>query len=324
MNSKDDSDALSQVAVVSKSEIAAGIFSFELCEPAGRELPAFTPGSHISVRAPNGLLRKYSLCNDATERHRYVIAIKRDAGGRGGSVDLVDGTAVGSTLLVSAPRNDFPLLESAGDYIFVAGGIGITPIVAMIRQAKAWGKPFRLYYCTRSLEATAFAAELMSPAFKDHVTIHHDGGDPARAFDFWPVFEKPKAQYVYCCGPRPLMDAVRDMTGHWPTSAIHFESFADVAPARADDREFTVHVAGSESAISVPPGTTILAALRREGYKLASSCESGTCGTCRTKLLAGEADHRDFVLSEAERAGAIMICVSRALSSELVLELEAK
>jgi phthalate 4,5-dioxygenase reductase component len=267
-------------------------------------------------------MRKYSLCNGATEHDRYVIAVKREAEGRGGSVCLVDGTALGDTLLISTPRNDFPLVESKGGYIFIAGGIGITPIMPMIRQVKATGGRFNLYYCTRSLEATAFAAELTSPELQTQAVIHHDGGDPARSFDFWAALEKPKGQHVYCCGPRPLMDSVRDMTGHWPNSAIHFESFVDAPPARADDREFMVRVSGSEGGIAVPPGTTILQALRREGHKVASSCESGSCGTCRTRLIAGEADHRDFVLPETERANTIMICVSRAKSAELVIELE--
>src|SRR5262249_19045152 len=130
-----------------------------------------------------------------------------------------------------------------------------------------------------------------------------------------------KGQHVYCCGPRPLMDAVRDMSGHWSSSAIHFESFADAAPVKSGDKAFHVRVAGTQRAILVPPGVTILESLRREGYQVASSCASGTCGTCRTNLIAGEADHRDLVLSECERESMIMICVSRANSPELVIAL---
>ncbi len=316
-----DRDSLTPLVIDAKSEIAAGIFSFELRDPSGRPLTPFTPGSHLLIQVPNGSLRKYSLCNDCAEPHRYVIAVKREEGGRGGSISLADETAAGDTLAVSAPRNDFPLVESRGGYIFIAGGIGITPIMAMIRHVKAAGTRFNLYYCTRSPDATAFASELTSPEFRSQTLIHHDGGDPARSLDLWPVLEKPKGQHVYCCGPRPLMDAVKDMTGHWPAASIHFESFADGAPVRPEDREFAVRVAGSDRRIAVPPGTTILEALRREGYTVPSSCESGSCGTCRTKLIAGEPDHRDFVLPDGERHHAIMICVSRAHSSELVIEL---
>jgi phthalate 4,5-dioxygenase reductase subunit len=317
----ENSDGLSPLIIASKSEVATGAFSFELRDPQGRNLAPFTPGAHLAIRVPNGLFRKYSLCNDASERDRFVITVKREAGGRGGSVSLVDDTARGDLLFASAPRNAFPLLPSPRGYIFIAGGIGITPVMSMIRQVENTATPFKLYYCTRSREVTAFADELTSPGLKPHVSIHYDEGDPARSLDLWPVLEKPGGQHVYCCGPRPLMDAVKDMIGHWPASAIHFESFADQAPVKADDREFTVRIVGVDKVITVPQGTTILEALRRDGFQVPSSCESGSCGTCRTKLVRGKPDHRDFVLSEADRVSAIMICVSRARSDELVLEL---
>ncbi|HZV20024.1 MAG TPA: PDR/VanB family oxidoreductase, partial [Hyphomicrobiales bacterium] len=310
MNGEESSSDLFPAVIAAKSEIAAGIFGFELRDPSHAELPEFTPGAHLSVRVPNGFIRKYSLCNSASERDRYLIAVKKEADGRGGSASLVDESKAGDTLLISAPRNDFPLVESRGGYIFIAGGIGITPIMSMIRTLQQGGRRFRLYYCTRSPEETAFAEELAAPELKSRILIHHDGGDPARFLDLWPILERPQGQHVYCCGPRPLMDAVRDMTGHWPSSAIHFESFADAAPVKPDDREFFVRIAGSDKVIPVPPGTTILQALRREGYKTVSSCESGSCGTCRTRLIAGEPDHRDLVLSEAQRGRFIMICVS--------------
>jgi phthalate 4,5-dioxygenase reductase component len=314
-------EELLPVAIAAKREIAAGIFSFELRHPAGLDLPPFTAGAHISVCTPNGLRRKYSLCNSPGEHSRYVIAVKRESSGRGGSISLVDGAHAGGTLFVTPPKNNFALGPSRAGYIFIAGGIGITPVMSMIRHTMQQGERTGLYYLTRSQEVTAFRAELTSEDFKTIARIHHDGGDPAKAFDLWPMLEKPKGQQVYCCGPRTLMEAVRDMTGHWPGSAIHFESFTDGATPRPNDRDFAVRIFGSEKTIPVPKGTTILEALRREGYSLPSSCESGSCGTCRTALISGEADHRDFVLSEAERTGAIMICVSRALSDELVLDL---
>jgi phthalate 4,5-dioxygenase reductase component len=321
MSVSKDQDDLSPAVIASKSEIAAGIFSFELHHPSGLDLRPFSPGSHLSVRVPSGAMRKYSMCNDAGESHRYVIAVKRDEAGRGGSVSLTDRTAPGDTLLISKPRNDFPLVESRGGYVFIAGGIGITPIMSMIRHVKNTGERFKLYYCTRSQEATAFREELTSVAFNANTLIHHDNGEESSSLDLWPVLEKPKGQHVYCCGPRPLMDAVRDMTGHWPATAIHFESFVDAAPESANDQEFKVRVSGSPKTIVVPPGVSILEALRKEGYEIASSCESGSCGTCRTKLLSGIPDHRDFVLPQEERGRFIMLCVSRAKSGELVIEL---
>ncbi len=307
--------------VVTRSEpVADGIQLIELRDPAGAALPAFSPGSHLSVRVPNGSLRNYSLCSDPADTSRYQIAVKRDEKGRGGSVSLVDGARTGSTLAVSQPCNLFELV-AAPSYIFVAGGIGITPILSMTHWIRAHGdKPFRLYYLTRSAESTAFLSDLCGGDLRDRVVIHHDAGVAENAFDLWPVFEEPTRAHIYCCGPRPLMDAVRDMTGHWPTSQVHFEDFgSDLVRPRADDAPFTVRLASSGATLTVPVGTTILEAMRSHGLQSASSCESGTCGTCRTTLLSGEADHRDMVLSQAERRGAIMVCVSRG-KGELVLD----
>jgi len=309
---------------VARTEPAAdGIQLFELRPLDGGALPAFAPGSHIAVQTPGGAMRNYSLSNDPHERDRYVIAVKREEQGRGGSVALVERVRAGDTIQIAPPRNLFELVTSAPSYIFVAGGIGITPILSMIRYVRASGdKPFHLYYLTRSPGQTAFLEELAKPEFAGRVTIHHDEGDPEKAFDLWPVFEEPSKAYIYCCGPRPLMDAVRDMTGHWPMSAVHFEDFgSDLVRPRADDVPFNIQVGRGGPILEVPVGTTILETVRAHGRRMPSSCESGTCGTCRTGLLAGEADHRDLVLTEAERKDAIMICVSRAKSDVLVLDL---
>ena len=302
--------------------IADGIHLFELRNPGGHELPEFTSGAHISITVPNGSVRKYSLCNDPVERNRYVIAVKRETSGRGGSISLIDDVKVGDRLKVIAPGNDFRLPRGVQNFLFVAGGIGITPIMSMIRHLRSTeGKKFRLYYCTRSPEVTAFCDELSAPEFKGRVTIHHDQGDPTKALDLWPILERRKnLEHLFCCGPRPLMQTVRDMTGHWSPSSVHFEAFSEPEKTQANDKAFTVRLARSSQVIEVTVGTTILEALRAKGYEAPSSCESGTCGTCRTKLLAGEADHRDLVLTEGERAHNIMICVSRARSPELVID----
>lgn len=309
---------------VARSEAAAdGIQLFELHDPSGSELPEFTPGSHLSVRVPNGSLRNYSIASDPAERGHYVIAVKREEGGRGGSISLIERVRPGDTLEISEPRNLFELAANAPSYIFVAGGIGITPILSMIHHVRATGsKPFRLYYLTRSEAGTAFLPELSAPELKGKVVIHHDQGEPSKAYDLWPVFATPtKSTYFYCCGPRPLMDGVRDMTGHWPASQVHFEDFGfDLVRPRADDTPFTVRLARNGAVLTVPVGVTIMEVMRTHGLRVPSSCESGTCGTCRTKLLAGEPDHRDLVLSEGERRDSIMVCVSRAKSAELLLD----
>jgi phthalate 4,5-dioxygenase reductase subunit len=167
---------------------------------------------------------------------------------------------------------------------------------------------------------TAFREELGGPEFRGQVTIHHDHGDPGKSFDLWPVFEQPKGQQIYCCGPRALMEAVRDMTGHWSSAAVHFEAFNEPPRTTAADKPFKVRLARSGGVVDIPVGTTILEALRAHGVEVPSSCESGTCDTCRTRLLEGEADHRDLVLAEHERADHIMVCVSRACSDEIVID----
>jgi phthalate 4,5-dioxygenase reductase subunit len=315
-------DAMIPLRITSVTDAAEDIRSFELVHPDGAELPPFTPGSHVKVKVPNGLIRKYSLCNDPADRSRYVITVKRDRNGQGGSVSLCDNAKVGDTLLTSMPDNAFPLADNAPGYIFVAGGIGITPILSMIRSfGELPPAPWKLYYFSRTPEMTAFRDELKSPDIGGKVIIHHDHGDPAKSYDLWPVLERPTGAHIYCCGPQGLMDAVRDMSGHWPHSNVHFESFNEGGTPQADDKPFTVRLAKSNKTFVVPVGQTILSVLREGGCDVASSCESGTCGSCRTGLVSGEVDHRDFVLMDDEMDTNIMICVSRAKSDEIVLDL---
>ncbi|MGE5772338.1 MAG: PDR/VanB family oxidoreductase [Hyphomicrobiales bacterium] len=307
--------------VTRNEEIADGIHLLEFRDPAGNQLPEFTAGAHIAVRVPNGMLRKYSLCNDPAEHDRYQIAVKRDISGRGGSCSLIDDVRAGAELMVTAPVNDFALPPRAQDFLFIAGGIGVTPIMAMIRQVMAEGKHFRLFYCSRSPETTAFREELSAQHFKNTVTIHYDQGDASRSLDLRPILaERKNREHLYCCGPRPLMEAVRAMTDHWSPTAVHFEAFSDAETHKAGDKPFKVRLAHSGEVLDVPTTKTILEVLRDHGLDVPSSCETGTCGTCRTKLLAGEADHRDLVLAEHERKDTIMICVSRAHSEEITID----
>jgi phthalate 4,5-dioxygenase reductase component len=312
---------MTPLRVARAEPLAEGIHRFDFRHPQGAPLPPFTAGAHVTVTAPNGSVRKYSLCNDPAETDRYVIAVKRDPLGRGGSVSLVDGTRPGDLVEVSQPHNAFELIANAPGYVFIAGGIGIAPIMSMVRSLAATAARFRLYYCTRAAKQAAFLDELRAAALGGKVTIHHDHGDPARALDLWPLLERPTRDHVYCCGPRAMLESVRDMTGHWSPGAIHMESFLDAgAAARPEDRAFTVVLAKSGARVEVPPGISILEALRSRGHEAPSSCEAGTCGTCRTQLLEGRADHRDLVLTDHERGTQIMLCVSRALTAEIVID----
>ncbi|MEJ2375146.1 MAG: PDR/VanB family oxidoreductase [Pseudolabrys sp.] len=307
--------------VTRNERLADGVNLIELRDSDGKLLPQFSGGAHITVRVPNGLLRKYSLCNDPNERDRYQVAVKREANGHGGSSTLIDTIKAGDQLMVAPPVNDFELPRRAQDFLFIAGGIGITPIMAMIRQVKAEGKRFRLFYCSRSPETTAFADELSKPEYEGLVTIHYDQGDPSCALDLKPILtERKNREHLYCCGPRPLMEAVRHMTDHWSPTAVHFEAFSQAEMHKAGDKPFRVRLARSGKVVEVPVTKTILEVLRENGLEVPSSCETGTCGTCRTKLLAGEADHRDLVLADHERKDHIMICVSRSRGDEITID----
>ncbi len=319
------SETFRPLRVARAERVARDIQLFELRDPDGASLPAFAAGAHVKVHTPSGHTRQYSLSNDADERDRYVIAVKREAEGRGGSRSMADDLHAGDMLQVGEPENLFPLDERAKSFVLIAGGIGITPMLAMARTLlNAGNRKFKLYYLTRSAEDTPFLDEIAQSPFKPFVVLHHDQGNPHNAYDLWPVLEKPgtlAGQHVYCCGPRGLMDAVKDMTGHWPSSTVHFESFGGDTKPHADDQPFRVRLARSGLDLEVPVGRSILEVAREHGVDVASSCESGTCGTCKQRLLSGEADHRDMVLLDEEKADNIMICVSRAKVSPLVIDL---
>ena len=311
-----------KLRVADKRVLAGGTYLFELRHTDDKPLPAFTAGAHLTVQTPNGMRRNYSLCSSPASTDHYQIAVKRDSAGRGGSQSMADDVQTGDFLAVSAPRNNFELHPRATEFLFVAGGIGITPILSMMHHLRAQGNDnFRLIYCTRNADSTAFLDELSDPALAGRVQVHHDNGNIDDALDLWPIFEVPGKAHVYCCGPRGLMDAVADMSGHWPSGSVHFESFGVDASTHAANTAFSVRLEKSGLSIPVAADQSILEALRAAGLRVPSSCESGTCGSCRTRLVSGMAEHRDMVLSDEEKTGNIMVCVSRAQSDELVLDL---
>ena len=314
-----DPNALIRLTIAGKRRLTPGICEFTL-EPAdGATVQPFEPGAHLGVETPSGAMRQYSLVNDGRAPTRYVIALKREPESRGGSRSMVEDTAIGGTLRADAPANSFPLAEAPG-YLLIAGGIGIAPILAMANRLDEEGRPFRLIYCTRSAAESAYLEE-MQARFGDRLTMHHDEGDPDALYDFWDDFAEPTDIRVYCCGPKPLMEEVRAVSGHWPEGRVQFEDFQPVEAVRPDDRPFEVVLQRSGRTVAVPADLPILEALRAAGIAAPSSCESGVCGTCKTGLIAGEADHRDMVLQDEERAAYIMLCVSRARSGALTLDL---
>jgi vanillate O-demethylase ferredoxin subunit len=306
---------------------APGIKSYLLIDAAGGELPPFTAGAHVLVDLSIGVTRQYSICNDPTETHRYVIGVLREPNGRGGSAFMHDRVSVGDQLSISPPRNNFPLAEGARESLLIAGGIGITPILAMCRELHRRGAPFTLHYCTRSPEVTAFSEELAAAPFTARIRFHHDGGDPSRGLDVRGLLTDFRdGMHVYCCGPAGLMRAVQDATGHWPSGQIHFEFFnaaEGVTLERAGDTAFEVVLASTGRTFVVQPGRSILEVLRDHGIIVESLCQEGICGTCITKVLEGVPDHRDSVLDDMEKSQnkLIAVCCSRSRSPRLVLEL---
>jgi len=305
------------------------INAYELVDPNGHDLPRFEAGSHIAVRlgqSDSGTLwRDYSLWNDPAERRRYCIAVLREKQGQG-SRQLHDSVRPGDLAEVSWPRNHFRLAEGAERHLLIAGGIGITPIMAMIAELKRRRAEFRLHYCTRTPERTAFRDELELLAAMGKAEFHYDGGDPARGLDIAGLLREHRpGTHLYYCGPAGLMQAAAAASARWPAGTVHFEYFTGSAAAPpaalADHRPFRVRLAKSGGEYEVPPGETIGAVLRRNGVEVRVSCELGYCGTCLTGYLAGEPDHRDEILNETARKTHLLTCCARSKSDFLVLDL---
>ena len=295
--------------VSQKKQVAKDILEFQFVAGDGSELPPFQPGSHIGIATPCGANRQYSLINDGNKPTFYQIAVKLEPQSRGGSQSLHEQLNVGQTVLVQQPDNSFPLLDASG-YLFIGGGIGITPLIGMAKSCQSSGKSFRLIYCARSEEHAAYWQDLKN-LFDDSVVIHFDDGDPEKVYDFWDEFMIPNTNHVYCCGPRPLMDEIKALSGHWPEQQIHFEDFNPQSGRDYINAPFTVSIKSTGESFKVDESATILETLRSNGLRVPSSCESGTCGSCKMKLLSGAVEHRDFVLESDEYESAIMVCVSR-------------
>ena len=319
------SDTLLEVRIARKALTALDIVELDLLPVHGGTLPAFSAGAHIDVEVRPGLLRQYSLCNDPAETRRYQIGVLRDPHSRGGSAAVHDALAVGQVIRIGAPRNRFALVPAQRSLLF-AGGIGVTPLLCMAEHLAREGAAFQMHYCTRSPERTAFAARIAAARFAGHVTIHHDDGPPAQRLDLQRVLPAPDAQtHLYVCGPRGFIEWVcgAASAAGWAPAQIHFEHFAGQDHERVEDRPFEVRLASSGQTILVPPGRSVAAALHAHGIELPVSCEQGVCGTCLTRVVAGEPDHRDSYLTEEERCrnDQFLPCCSRSRSACLVLDL---
>ncbi len=305
---------------------AEEVKSLELVSASGRPLPRFTPGAHVSVNIDRDIVRQYSLCNAPTDKHRYVIAVKRLADSRGGSRALFERVKEGDVLTISAPRNHFALDAAASHHVLVAGGIGITPLLAMVRHLEASGGSFELHYFARSLGQMPFREELSRPQLKGKVHLHY-ALERARIADYLRrvLWTRAEGAHLYVCGPSAFMDGVEAAAAHaYPPETVHREYFrADPLASAGPSEPFEVTLARTGGSYTVPSGRSIADVLTQVGVRTATSCEQGVCGTCVAGVLEGMPDHRDVYLSDAERKSCtkIMLCVSRAQTPRLVLDL---
>jgi ferredoxin-NADP reductase len=308
------------LSVVAKVHEADDVVSLTLARPDRRRLPDWTPGAHIDVVLPSGITRQYSLCGNRFDAHTYRVGVLRERDGRGGSAFVHDVLAPGDVVGVGGPRNNFPLVPSTS-YLFVAGGIGITPLLPMIHQADLLDVEWRMLYGGRSLRSMAFLHELA--AYGDRVQVVPQ--DEHGLLDLATFLGDPRPGVkVYCCGPAPLLAAMEAICAAWPPYTLHLERFVaqeQAAPARSGP--FAVELARSGVVVDVQPGESVLDAVRTAGVEVLSSCRQGICGTCETTVLAGRPDHRDSILADHERAAGdcMFPCVSRSCDHRLVLDL---
>lgn len=320
---------LLQVRVRALSYEAQGILGIELVPlSAATPLPAFSAGSHIDLHLPTPqgpLIRSYSLLNDPRDTHRYCIGVNKDARSRGGSAYVHASLRAGDILTISAPRNNFPLDEAAPHQVFIAGGIGITPMLGMLARAQTLGTLWTLYYTARTRAHAGFLdlLETAAGAGNGQVVLNFDQEPGGKLLDLAAIVaDLPAGAHVYCCGPIPMLEAYEKATASLPAERVHMEYFA-AKDAPATEGGFTVELARSRQSLQVPPGKSILDCLIEICAEPPYSCREGICGTCEVKVLEGQPDHRDLVLSDSERAAndRMLVCCSGARSARLVLDL---
>lgn len=312
-----------ELKVLSRRIEAEDVVALVLASPDGGDLPPFSAGSHIDVEVAPDVVRQYSLCNHPRHRDHYEIAVLRDPSSRGGSIAVHERFREGDTIRVSEPRNHFPLQPVTGGALLIAGGIGVTPILCMAERLSTLGAPFAMHYCTRTASRTAFRERIAAAPFTARVHFHFDDGADAQRFDPKALFSGAKPETdAYVCGPAAFIDwvyAVASDAG-FPTDRLYREYFASTAAENdGGDSAFEVRIASTGETIEVGASESVVAALSRHGIELPISCEQGVCGTCITRVIEGEPDHRDMLFLEGN--GEFTPCCSRALTPLLVLDL---
>ncbi|MGY1550491.1 PDR/VanB family oxidoreductase [Microbacterium sp. A588] len=311
--SLDDEQDL-RLVVSERTEVAAGVMALTLRSADGADLPMWNPGSHIDVHLGKDLVRQYSLSGDPTDRSAWQIAVLREPQGRGGSAHMHDQVEVGTILAARGPRNHFTL-EPADSYVFIAGGIGITPILPMVREAQQRGASWRLYYGGRNLDSMGFRNDL--EAYGDRVKILPQ--DTTGFLDLPTILDSASGATVYCCGPTSLLTAVEERAAERDLE-LHTEHFRPKEIDESPNTSIEVYLEMSDITLVVPPDRSILELVEEAGIDVISSCREGTCGSCETPVLSGAPDHRDSLLSPSI-CDAMMICVSRSKTPRIVLDL---
>jgi ferredoxin-NADP reductase len=314
----------SDLIVRQRNTPAEGVVVLELAHPENEDLPRWEPGAHIDLILDDGLTRQYSLCGDPHDSSVWRVGVLLDPNSRGGSRHVHDNLNEGVTVRVRGPRNHFPLVD-APHYRFIAGGIGITPILAMLEAVQQAGGDWTLLYGGRTKASMAFAEDL-AKRYPERVTVWPQ--DERGLLDLESLFKEPEDNtLVYCCGPEALLSAVEQHSSHWPAGILHIERFAAKAPTAEEAAEaldqFEVVCQRSGSNFEITSDQSILEVLEEEGIPILGSCYEGVCGTCEARILEGTADHRDSVLTDAEKAAGevMLICVSRSRTERLVLDL---
>ena len=317
-----NSHPLFKVRIHSITYAADGVLLFDLRSPDNAPLPEFTPGAHIDLHTRDGLMRSYSLMSDASDRHHYILGIKREVASRGGSAWMHEGVRPGAVLEVSGPRNHFALVEGAPYSVFIAGGIGITPLWSMVQRLRALGRPWELHYRARSRAAAPLLQGLAAFSEQGRVHVSFSDESSGRLDIARVVRDTPAQSHFYCCGPVSMIEAFQTACAGIDLDRVHYEYFAP-KEAPATGGGFTVRLARSGREIPVAVGQTILESLKACGLDVPSSCQQGVCGACETKVLSGTPDHRDLVLSDAEKEAGqtMMICCSGSLSQMIELDL---
>lgn len=314
-------ESVQSLTVVRKEAVTSDVVVLDLVDPSGAPLPPWEPGAHIDLVLDDDTVRQYSLCSDPADRSVYTVAVLREGDGRGGSIRIHDELSQGDVVEVRGPRNNFPL-EPAESYVFVAGGIGVTPMLPMILAAERGGTPWELVYGGRTRESMSYVDHLVGE-YGDRVSIRPQ--DEHGLLDLAGLLGTPRAgAAVYCCGPEPLLQAIEGVCEVWPSGSLHVERFS---PKELDEPamsgSFEIELTMSDVVLTVPPDKSIVAVMEENNIPIVVSCQEGTCGSCETVVLGGIPEHRDSILSPAEQAAneTMLVCVSRALTPRLTLEI---